>query len=106
MKKLNLKSKWLMMILATFMVVNITNFYAAIQVQAQVDLDYSSLEDETKDVSDTIINVVQYLIGGVLAIGLIVVVYKVSTSDPRSREWVVGWFLATLIYVVAMKLIN
>lgn len=106
MKAINLKSKWLMIIMATFMVINVTNYYAVTTVKAQVDFDLRDLEDEASDTSDAIVNIVKYIMTGVLALGLIVMIYKVITSDPRSREWVIGWFLGAVIYVVAMKLLG
>lgn len=43
--------------------------------------------------------------GAALAIGLVVVIYKLAHGDHGAREALLGWFVAVLVYGIAITYI-
>jgi hypothetical protein len=70
------------------------------------DFKMGDLEDTVQETTTSIIDIVGYIIGGVLAIGLIVVVYMVATSHPKARDYIIGWFIALVVYIIAWQILK
>ena len=65
----------------------------------------SEIESEVADASSSLGNMAKYIIGAVLLIALIGVIYMVASSHPKSKEAVIGWIAAVIVYIIAITII-
>lgn len=65
----------------------------------------SEVESKAKEGSDTMKNVAMYVVGAVLAIAIVFVIYALSTNNPHGKEYLLGWIVAVVVYLVALLII-
>lgn len=65
----------------------------------------NEISGEVKSASTAIGDMAKYIIGAVLFIALIGVIYMVASSHPKSKEAVIGWIAAIIIYIIAISII-
>jgi len=63
---------------------------------------FSGVESASRSLNKTL----KIVIGSVLAIGLLVVIYMVATSNPRSRDFVIGWVIAAVLGGIGWSVID
>lgn len=62
--------------------------------------DFSAMESEVSKASTSMINIAKIVIGVVFAIGLIFVIYNVITKNAHAKEWVIGYIIGLVLYIV------
>lgn len=73
---------------------------------AQVKISsLSDIESKAKEGADAIVNIAKYTIGGVLAIGLVFMIYAIANNHPHAKEFGIGWALSVIIYLIAVMII-
>ncbi len=85
-----------------------TTSLALAPIWAQAQLKITSLNEVTeqaKDGADAVKTVATYVVAAVLGIGLIFVVYALATSNPKSKEYVIGWVIAVIVVLIAGMII-
>jgi heme/copper-type cytochrome/quinol oxidase subunit 4 len=65
----------------------------------------SEVQSQAETGSDTVLNIAKYVIAAVLGVGLIFVVYSLATSNPRAKEYVIGWIIAVVITLIAFAIV-
>lgn len=68
----------------------------------------TSLADLSTDIGISAIsvtNIAMMLCGAALAVGLIVVIYKLSQGTNGAKESLIGWFAAVIVYSIAVTYI-
>ncbi len=85
-----------------------TTSLALAPIWAQAQLKINSLNqvtDQAKEGADAIKTVATYVVAAVLGIGLIFVVYALATSNPKAKEYVIGWVIAVIVVLIAGMII-
>ena len=87
----------------------VLTFIVVPQLDAQSSaLKISSLnevENKAKEGADSMKNIAMYVVGAVLAIAIIFVVYAVATNNPHGKDYLLGWVVAVVVYLVALLII-
>lgn len=65
----------------------------------------TEMDGQIKSASTALKDWSKYIIGAVLLIALIGVIYMVATSHPKSKEAVIGWIVAIVIYTIAVAVV-
>jgi len=66
----------------------------------------SQIESTAKEGSDAVKSIALYVVGAVLAIGLIFVIYALATSNPKAKEYLIGWIIAVIVILIAGMIIK
>jgi uncharacterized BrkB/YihY/UPF0761 family membrane protein len=99
-KLFNLKSLIMLMFLFTL------TLSVPVNVMGQPKItSLTEVEEKVKDSSTSIGNMAKYIIGAVLLIALIGVIYMVASSHPKSKEAVIGWIVAIVVYIIAISIV-
>lgn len=99
--------KRLLMVLGLFMLTMVV-FPEVTHAQTTSALKISSLADvesKAKEGSDTMKNLGIYVVGAVLGIALVGVIYALSMNNPHGKEYLLGWIVAVVVYLVAIAII-
>src|ERR1035437_5716854 len=89
-------------ILSIFLILNL---YPAIENSFGQDpkvRDISGVTTAVKNSATNIIQMAKYIIGAVLFIALIGVIYMVASNHPKSKEAIIGWIVALVVYIIAV----
>lgn len=81
------------------------NFTPVVYAQAPKVKDITGVETEVKKSATSLINMSKYIIGAVLFIALIGVIYSVASNHPKSKEFIVGWIVAVVVYIIALTVV-
>lgn len=93
-------------ILLVFMGCMMLTVLVPIESHAQVKInDISQVTGEVQKASTAMADMAKYIIGAVLFIALIGVIYMVASSHPKSKEAVIGWIAAIVVYIIAINII-
>ena len=100
MKNLDKKAFWILSM------VLILNLYPAIQSfgQAPKATDINGVQTAVQNSATSMIQMAKYIIGAVLFIALIGVVYMVASNHPKSKEAIIGWVVALVVYIIAVTI--
>jgi len=63
------------------------------------------MESSIKTESTSMINIAKILVGVVLAITLVVIIYKISQGSNGAKEALIGWIVGVVVYCVACLVI-
>jgi len=83
----------------------VLNFYPAIETSYCQDpkvKDIKGIETQVKNSATSMIQMAKYIIGAVLFIALITVIYMVASNHPKSKEAIIGWIVALVVYFIAV----
>lgn len=104
--KINLKKVLLGRLMIFVCLSLILNVAISTSVVGQVKIkSISEVESQVKSSATSLKTMATYIIGAVLFISLISVIYMVATSNPKSKEWVIGWIVAVIVYIIAISII-
>jgi len=65
----------------------------------------TAMESSIKTESTSMINIAKILVGVVLAITLVVIIYKISQGSNGAKEALIGWIVGVVVYCVACLVI-
>ena len=68
-------------------------------------LNIPSLSSIAKDVSSSsssVSNISLKICGACLAIGLVIIIYKLAHGSNGAKEALIGWFAAVIVYLIAV----
>lgn len=104
-RKLMKNNKKMLLMMASFLCL----FFIVPAVVAQSgSVKISSLaevESTTQDASNTVLNIAKYLLGAVLAVGLIFVVYSIATKNPNAKDYLLAWVIAVIVVIIGNMII-
>jgi len=69
----------------------------------------ASLSDAETSIStqaNAAIGICKIAIGVVLAISLVVIIYHISQGSHRSKEALIGWFVAVAVYCIGLSILG
>jgi len=69
-------------------------------------IQYSDIEGEVSNAAKSGIKIAESIIGVVLAIGLVNAIYQVASGKHESRDKIIGWVVAVLLYIIGIIIIN
>lgn len=106
MKKVKalLSSRTVLMLLMFFTISVATP--VATMAQKELNITMDQLNDKVGEASEGMAKMAKTIIGAVLFIALIGVIYMVASSHPKSKEAVIGWIVAVIIYIIAISLLG
>jgi Phage Coat protein B. len=97
-----MKAFWL---LSMFLVLNFSPVVVSSFAQAPKVQSITEVESKVKDSATSMITMAKYIIGAVLIIALIGVIYAVASNHPKSKEFVIGWVVAVVVYIVGIAVV-
>jgi heme/copper-type cytochrome/quinol oxidase subunit 4 len=101
-KNMILARLFLFAILAMFMFAVVPDIMAQGGVKIQ---SLSEVQSQAEEGSDTVLSIAKYVVAAVLGVGLIFVVYSLATSNPRAKEYVIGWIIAIVVTLIAFAIV-
>jgi hypothetical protein len=96
-----LKSKafW---VLSIFLLLNLYPVVQTTYGQEPKVTSINGIESQVKTSATSLIQMAKYIIGAVLFIALIGVIYMVASNHPKSKEGIIGWIVALVVYCIAV----
>ena len=100
MKMKNLKKKAMLALASVVMPIANAQTSTGLKIK-----NIGDIEGQVKQGTDAIKNISFGVLGAVLAIGLIFVVYALATSNPKAKEYLIGWVVAVIVVLVAFMIV-
>jgi hypothetical protein len=70
------------------------------------DLQFADLTAKSKEAGTAVLDIVDIIIQVGLGIAFISVIYMVATKNQNAKEWVIGFFVAIILYLLFYQLIR
>ena len=99
----SMKSK-VLLVLAIFLFLNVWPAIETSFGQAPTATNIQGVQSQVQSSANGIIQMVKYVIGAVLFVALVTVVYMVATNHPKSKEYIIGWIVALVVYIIAVAI--
>jgi len=99
-----IKRNFLMMSLLMSLTCVSAEAYAQGGKMGGLNISYEKIETQAQKGADTVKSVAFYILAAVLAIGLVFVIYALATSNPKAKEYLIGWIIAVIVIAVANML--
>lgn len=66
---------------------------------------FSDIESKVQEATTSTRNIVVYVIGACFLVALVFVIWAISRNDPHKVDYALGWFIAIIIYVIAINIV-